>query len=133
MFKKAFDFLMNPDFRKLELGKHTIKGDDLFVILMEYDTKEAAECKMESHKKHIDIQFMVSGEERIGITLLNGHHPSVPYNESNDVIFYKNEYDTLLTLSQGDFAIFYPQDLHMPCIKIDSVSTVKKAVFKIRV
>lgn len=133
LFKKAFDFLMNPDFDRLDLGKHSVEGDDLFVILMEYDTKGMEECKMESHKKYIDIQYMMRGEEQIGIALLNGHHPSIAYNESNDVIFYENEFDTQLTLSQGQFAIFFPHDLHMPCIKTVRVSKVKKAVFKIRV
>jgi YhcH/YjgK/YiaL family protein len=133
MFGKAFNFLTKTDFRTLEFGKHILEGDDLFVIYMEYESKEPAECKMENHKKYIDIQYMVSGEELIGVTTLKDQIPTVPYDETKDVAFYKNDYTSLIKLAQDQFAIFFPHDLHMPCIKAAQVSPVRKAVFKISI
>lgn len=131
LFRKAFDFLSETDFNKLSLGKHIIAGDDLFVIIMEYNSKDASECLMESHKKYIDIQYIVDGEELIGITTLNGHTPTVPYDEMKDAVFYNPQHDSLVKLEKGQFAIFFPHDLHMPCIKSGKSSRVKKAVFKV--
>lgn len=133
LFKKAFDFIQNTDFNKLDFGKHNIVGDDLYVGYMEYESKDVTECMMENHKKYIDIQYIVSGEEFIGVTTSNKQTPSVAYDDAKDVAFYKEGYDSLLKMDQGKFAIFYPQDLHMPCIKIQQASKVRKAVFKIRV
>jgi YhcH/YjgK/YiaL family protein len=132
-FKKAFDFLMKTDFSKLEIGKHELDGEDLMVILMEYETKDADECKMENHKKYIDIQYMVEGEELIGISTFHDQVPTEPYNEVKDVAFYSPEYTSLVKLQKGYFAIFFPQDLHRPCIKTDRRTLVRKAVFKIKV
>jgi YhcH/YjgK/YiaL family protein len=133
LFGKAFDFLTKTDFNKLELGKHILEGDDLFVILMEYETKESAECIMESHRKYIDIQYMVQGEELMGVALQNGHMPSVPYDETKEAAFYEASSDSLIKVAKGQFAIFFPHDLHRPCIKHEKISKIRKAVFKVRV
>jgi YhcH/YjgK/YiaL family protein len=133
MFKKAFDFLLKTDFNTLEPGKHTIQDEDLFMMYMEYESKDASECRMEKHEQYIDIQYMVSGAELIGIATQNGQIPTVSYDETKDVAFYENEYTTMLRLGQSQFAIFFPHDLHMPCIKAEQKLQVKKAVFKIRV
>jgi YhcH/YjgK/YiaL family protein len=133
MFKKAFDYLKKTDLNTLAFGKHIIEGEDLFVIFQEYESKDPSACKMENHRKYIDIQYMFSGEELIGISTFNGQVPTEEYDETKEVAFYKNEYTSQLKLEQGQFAIFFPHDLHMPCIKAEKAQTVKKAVFKVRV
>jgi YhcH/YjgK/YiaL family protein len=132
LFSKAFNYLTQTDLNTLALGKHLIEGDDLFVIIMEYDSKPASECIMESHRKYIDIQYMISGEEMMGTSILDNHVPTVPYDEAKDVAFYKNEYSTYLKVSKGQFTVFFPHDVHMPCIQAGQISKVRKAVFKIR-
>lgn len=133
LFKLAFDFLEKADFHKLELGKHSIVGDDLFVIVMEYETKDASECKTENHKKYIDIQYIVEGEELMGVTLFNGQVPSVPYDETKEAAFYEINHDSMIRISKGQFAIFFPYDLHQPSIKSGKASKIRKAVFKVKV
>jgi YhcH/YjgK/YiaL family protein len=133
LFKKAFEHLRQTDFEKLVPGKYEIAGDDLFVIVMDYESKDASECVMESHRKYIDIQYMVSGEELIGISMLNGQVETTPYDDVKDAAFYKKEYEFVFNLKQKQFAIFHPQDLHMPCIKPPGGSFVRKAVYKVRV
>jgi YhcH/YjgK/YiaL family protein len=133
IFKKAFEFLIKTDLSKLALGKHDIDGEDLFVLIMTYTSKDVSECAMESHKKYIDIQYLIEGEEIIRIATLNGQVPTIPYDQTKDIAFYSSEYTSAIKLEKGNFAIFFPHDLHMPCIKTGNTSQVQKAVFKIAV
>ena len=54
-FKAVFDFINTNDLATIELGKHVIDGDNVFVMVMEYTTQDISECKSETHKKYIDI------------------------------------------------------------------------------
>jgi YhcH/YjgK/YiaL family protein len=132
LFEKAFDHILKTDFTKLPLGKYNIEGDDLFVILMEYETKAPSDCVMENHKKYVDIQFLVRGEEFIGITTYNGQVPITPYDETKEAAFYQKDYQSVIRLQQNHFAVFFPQDLHMPCMKTEKPEIVRKAVYKLR-
>jgi YhcH/YjgK/YiaL family protein len=133
MLNKAFDYLTKTDFSQLPYGKHLIEGEDLFVIYQTYESKAPAECKMENHKQYIDIQFIVNGEELIGTATFNNQVPVITYDENKDVAFYDNQHDSIIKLQARQFAIFFPHDLHRPCMRTDKVSTVNKAVIKIRV
>lgn len=132
LFEKAFEFIATNDLRTLPIGKHLIEGEDLFVILMEYEPKDPADCIMERHKKYIDIQFMLRGEEMMGVSTFAGQTPTTPYDESKDAAFFKPEYDSLLKVQQGQFTIFFPHDLHMPSMRSGNAEKVLKAVFKVR-
>src|SRR5687768_1995819 len=91
-FKQAFDFIARTDLKSLPLGKHEIDGDNLFVILMEYETKDASDCIMENHKKYIDIQYMLRGEELMGIKTLHGDVPTTPYDAAKEAAFYHPQF-----------------------------------------
>ncbi|HEY0740602.1 MAG TPA: YhcH/YjgK/YiaL family protein [Chryseosolibacter sp.] len=133
LFKKAFQFIAANDMTLLPPGKHEIQGDDLFVIIMEYETKEPVYWVMENHRKYIDIQYMLRGEELMGVQTFANQTPTTAYDESRDAAFYKPEYDSLLKVKQGQFAIFFPHDLHMPSMQSGAIQKVLKAVFKVKV
>ena len=133
LFKKAFDFLESVNFDNLPLGRHAIAEDDVFVIFMEYDTKEIHDCVMESHRKYIDIQYMVEGEEAMAVTSLDDQVATTPYDEERDAAFYEKVYDSIIKVREGQFAIFFPHDMHMPSIKTGKIGKIKKAVVKVRV
>ena len=132
LFEKAFDFIASNDLRILPLGKHLIEGEDLFVIVMEYDTKDPGDCIMERHKKYTDIQLMLRGEELMGVSTFAGQTPTMAYDESKDAAFFKPDYDSLLKVQQGQFTVFFPHDLHMPSMKSGNAEKVLKAVFKVK-
>ena len=132
LLNEGLKFIAETDFSKIEPGKIVLNDNLLFATVSEYATKPAADCKLEAHKKYIDIQFIVSGEEKIGFTTLAGQTPSVPYNPEKDIVFYSEEV-TFLTLTSGTFAIFFPSDLHQPCVAATSPSNVKKVVVKVAV
>jgi YhcH/YjgK/YiaL family protein len=131
-FAKAFNYLETTDFNKLEPGKYPIEGDNVFALYMEYETKDRKECLLENHRTYIDLQYLIDGEELIGISTFAGQTAHVPYDSAKDFAFYQNNPDYYVNLVSKHFAIFFTDDLHMPCIKGDLQSKVKKVVLKIR-
>lgn len=129
---EGLKFLAENDFKETETGKFYLKDDLLYAMVNEYETKSENECKLESHKKYIDIQFIVIGEENIGHITYKGQVPTVPYNSEKDITFFDGEVN-MLTLREGMFAIFYPDDLHQPGIEVEKKAMVKKVVVKVRV
>jgi biofilm protein TabA len=131
---KAFIFLKGNDLSSLELKKHVIDGDNLFVNVSEYKTKEAIDAKFEAHRKYIDIQYVIKGTEMIGVApLASNDSITQPYDEKKDVEFLKFSNETFYQATPGNFFIFFPEDGHMPSVKTDSISSVKKLVVKIRI
>ena len=98
---------------------------------MEYETKGKNESKFEGHHQYIDLQYIISGTEYIGITTLTNQIP-IETNSENDYDLYEIDSD-LIRFDSGMFMIFFPDDLHMPGISLNQVSTVKKIVVKIKV
>ena len=121
-------YLHDTDFKNLENGNYDIIKDEVYAIVQDYNTKEIGQ--LEAHREYIDIQYIVKGSERIGISTLDNQTPSTEYKP--DIIFYKDNATDFITMCENDFAIFYPQDLHMPCIMINEPKYVKKVVVKVK-
>ncbi|MGX5820989.1 YhcH/YjgK/YiaL family protein [Chitinophaga lutea] len=132
-FVKAFDYLLHTDFSKLEKGRYEIDGQNVVAIVNEYQTVDPAGEKMESHRKYIDVQYVVKGAEQIGIALLNGQEPSRAYDEESDYMLFSDRPSFFTRLQAGDFAIFFPTDLHMPNLADGTPVQVKKVVIKVAV
>ena len=133
LFKKAFEYLTGTDFSKVEKGKYELDGQNLFAIVNEYDTVSPDTEQMESHKKYIDIQYIVTGAERIGHDFQKTQTPSKAYDNEKDFMLWGEKPSFFSVLQQGMFAVFFPHDLHMPNIMIDAPSYVKKVVIKVAV
>ena len=115
---KALEYLGSTDFTHVENGQSELDGRRLVSIVMRYKTKTAENAVWESHRKHIDVQFMAAGRERFGhVTLTEAPPARVDYDETKDVILYQpgtNTYDA----PQGTFMIFYPEDVHAPSLAV---------------
>jgi YhcH/YjgK/YiaL family protein len=132
-FIKAFEYLASTDFSKVVKGKYEIDSTRIFAIVNEYDTVAAFSEQMEAHRKHIDVQYIVSGEELIGHDWLRQQTPSKAYDEAADYMLFGEKPSFFSRLEQGMFAIFFPTDLHMPNIMVNGASPVKKVVIKINI
>ncbi len=126
--KKGLQYLQENDLNALAPGKYEIEGDKVFVLIQEYETKQIEEGRYESHYQYTDIQCMVQGEEKMGYTTLDNVKLAEEIKE-NDIMFYEGEGDLFL-VQAGSFAIFTPQDAHMPAICIDQPKKIKKALIK---
>lgn len=130
LFKDVVDFLKNNDLNTLELGKHQIKGSDLFVNITTAKGRTPDEAVLETHVKMIDIQIPLVNAETYGYTPLC-RLPETPYNEEKDITKYEGMAESFVDCQPGMFAIFFPQDGHAPCISM--APEIKKAIFKIKV
>lgn len=127
----ALSFIRNADLTILKEGKHKIDYDDIFYFIDEFITQPAEEGKLEVHRKYINIQAMISGYEYIGHELLSDQEVHWEYDEENDYALY-NGIPSFFKLEEDAFAIFFPNDLHMPGIN-KCKNKVKKIVMKIRI
>lgn len=130
LFNDVVEFIKANDLNTLEAGKHLIKGTDLFVNIQDAKGKTKETAKTETHKRMLDIQIPLSAPETFGYTPLH-KLPANEYNEEKDVTKYDGPTETYFTCQPGEFALFFPQDGHAPCIA--DVETIHKAIFKVRV
>lgn len=116
----------------MDCCKYLIDNEKLFALVQKYQTKDSKEIKWESHRKYIDVQFIVIGKEAIGYSPIKALTLVNDFSGENDIAFYSgpNNY-TNATLSAGMFAIFYPGEGHLPCCISETASNVTKIVFKI--
>ena len=105
-------------------------------IVSEYETKAVNECGYEAHKRFVDIQCVLKGQEKVACSLIERLKETKPYSEEIDAAFYSadiNFQTSYLNLLPGYFAIFYPQDGHKPQLCVNSPELVKKIVVKIEI
>lgn len=129
---QALEYIKSTDFSDLPMGKHEIDGEALFVILKENPTKKIDSNLLESHLRYIDVQYVVQGVEQMGVTMHSDQKPKKAYDTTDDFMLFEEPYD-IITVKEGMFAIFFPDDIHMPDITTGEPSLVKKAVFKVRI
>lgn len=129
--KKGFDFLKNTDLLKIDAGRYEIDGKNVFALISEYESKAHQDCRLEAHRTYADIQYIVSGREAIGFVPLSDQSITSDYNPDKDIVFFAGE-TTQLIVEAGMFAVFFPQDIHRPCMQISGPEKVKKIVVKVR-
>lgn len=118
--------------KNFEVGE--IKKGDVRFLCQKYATKDAAEKKLEAHRKFIDIQFLVSGTEKVFFGDLSDFAVKVPYNAEKDAEFLDGDLRDFAILRAGEFAVFFPEDAHKPGCKADeSALEVEKVVVKVPV
>lgn len=130
-FEAGFKFILENDLSKFADGKYEIDGENVFALVSSYVTKSAAEKLPEAHRKYADIQCMISGYENIGYAHLESQKITTDYNEEKDIIFY-DEVSFYFRLPEGSFAVFLPDDIHMPGIIDGEAREVRKVVIKVR-
>ncbi len=132
IWEKAFDYFKSTDLQKIEPGKYVLIEDSLFVIIDEYVTKDEKNARFEAHRKFADIQYLISGEEQIGVqALAKAEKVLQDYDETKDIGFYEISENNYRKADQKVFFVFFPDDAHKPCVKKETNTMVKKIVFKI--
>lgn len=133
-WKLAFSFLESLT-NDSEEKKYSISGDDIFAIVTSYQTKTRQDAILETHEKYIDIQAVISGQERLEWSLRDELIVDMPYSTEKDAQFYKHNSvpKGIIDLSPGMFVVLFPQDAHMPSLMVDNTpGLVKKVVIKLR-
>jgi biofilm protein TabA len=130
----AFEYLSRVDPANVTPGRTVISGDDVYAIASQYASKPPEALRFEAHRKYIDVQYVLSGQETIGF------YPSVegltvlePYDAQKDIAFYAapSTY-TRLPMGAGQVAVLRPGQAHMPGAHLDGAHEVVKIVVKVR-
>ena len=130
LFADVVEFLNSHDLQTLEAGKYPIKDKDLFLNLQVAKQRTKETALLETHVEMIDIQIPVTAAETFGYTPLCDL-PAFDYNAEKDITKYGDtKAQTYVTVNPGQFAIFFPQDGHAPCIT--NAPEIKKAIFKVK-
>ncbi|MBQ7450639.1 YhcH/YjgK/YiaL family protein [bacterium] len=129
-FKEAFEYILKTNFESISCGKYEIEGENIYINIEEYETKTVS--KPEYHKKYIDIQFLIDGEEYIGYCPKSELIIDDGYDEQKDLGFGEGIVD-FIKLKKGIFMIFFSNDAHQPCMAVNTPNKVKKVVVKVRI
>lgn len=127
---RGLKLLRDTDFSKLEDIRYDV-DDDLYFFIQSYDSKVVNDTP-EAHRKYADIQFVLSGEEKMGVGPLQDMTEEVEARPDGDIWFYHGPLDEI-TLSGDKFAVLFPGDAHAPCIAVDGKPIpCRKCVVKVR-
>ena len=130
-FPKAFQFLKRADLATLAEGRYDIDGDTIFAIVAKDQGREKDEAQLEIHNKYIDIQMVLEGIDEMGWKARSACTDMVDeYNAENDIQFIADSPISWMTTPPGHFAIFFPEDAHLPLI---AKGLIHKVIVKIAV
>ncbi|MFV0440470.1 MAG: YhcH/YjgK/YiaL family protein [Lachnospirales bacterium] len=127
-FKKGAEFALT--LLDKPIGKY--ECDDFFAMVQIGETKEYNLCKFETHRKYIDVQFVVSGSEILEWDNVKNLEIDTNYDEKSDCALYKGEGDRL-SIKKNMFYIAYPSDAHKPCTHREEQTSYKKIVLKLKI
>ena len=133
--RRALEHLRDTDFEAKPAGNYDLEGKDIYVQVIDMTSRSDAECKPEVHRQYADVQFLVRGQERIGVSIDTGAHTVAEnYLDSRDLLFYAPVPDeAVLTMRPGSFAVFMPLDVHRPGGAVGTPEPIRKVVMKVRV
>lgn len=130
--QKAFEWLKDHDIKSLDAGQYNVDGERLYVQVQKYRTKGIDDCWFEGHLNYIDLHYMVNGNEYFGYTPIGRAGETITeYDTMEDDFLYRRDYESRILLKEGDFAIVWPEDIHLPQYKVVHASDVVKVCVKI--
>lgn len=131
-WKAAAAFLTGNKLSDIQTGRHEITPEGTFANVQEYMTK--IEAPFEAHRKYIDVQIVVDGQEYINVASLDAVGPlTQEYSESSDIMFWASANPfRAVCADSGHWVILFPSDAHAPCISRDGNPVqARKIVVKI--
>ena len=126
---EGLEYLKSADFTKIGDGRHEI-NENMYINVQTYQTKEDA--LFEAHRDYIDIQYVIEGEEQIGVTDYSNCSEAITYDKEKDIEFLNGDGE-YYPLNAGEYMVLYPCDAHKPSISLNNQSTVRKAVVKVKI
>jgi YhcH/YjgK/YiaL family protein len=132
---KAFAFIKDHDMQTMAPGRYVVDSTDalnVYAIITEVPLKDFDKTMWESHRKYIDLQYVISGEEKMGKYPFTKLTVTNPYDEAKDLANYSGD-GKIYTVPAGTFMIFFPANAHRPNITPGGNKVVRKIVVKVKV
>ncbi len=124
-------FISQEDFSSKELGRYDIDGDNIYYMIQSYNT-DPDKSIAEAHKKYIDIQLILEGEELIGVAPILCEKEEVEAKPEKDAWLYRCKTD-FITMKPGYYMVLYPNDIHLPGKAVKDSQPCRKIVVKIKI
>jgi YhcH/YjgK/YiaL family protein len=130
---EALQYLKENDMNNVEPGRIVLDGEKMYITVVDTMTEAREKRKAETHNNYLDIQFLAKGEEAMGVGINIGNAvPATEYDETKDITFYnKVPNENYINMSEGDFVVLYPNDIHRPKCAVNEEKAVRKVVVKI--
>ncbi|UUX34686.1 YhcH/YjgK/YiaL family protein [Fundicoccus culcitae] len=87
----------------------------------------------EAHRKYIDIQILLKGNELLYWNPIESLDEVIPYDAEKDIIFYDGSVDNPFSITAGTAYILFPWDAHKAARHIDQASDYEKVVIKLEI
>ncbi len=130
-FAGSFAFLRRADLAQLPDSRYESDGERLFAIVSRIEGRGREKSLLEAHRRYIDIQFVISGQDSIGwMPTADCQRVASRYDSEKDVEFFFDRPATWLAVPSHAFAIFYPEDAHAP---LATSGPIHKVVVKVAV
>lgn len=132
--QKAEEYLKQLHFSSNNVNKRIDVNDMFYYTIQQYSTKPSEKCILESHRKYVDIQIIISGRESMDIIDKSRLSLAEEYNEEKDIeIWNTPDRMSKVTLEKGDCIILYPEMAHRGAQILDKTEEVLKIVGKVRI
>ena len=128
---RTLEYTISNNLIDYEKGTHYIDGKDIFFNRVSYKTKQVDNGFWEGHKEYIDVHVILKGNERINYNLSN-NLKMLGYEEEGDFVSFDGKNKQSLVLEEGDFVVFYPEDIHMTGLLVEEEERVEKVIFKVK-
>lgn len=130
---KAIASIVKGEYLNAPTGRTDIDGDEVYFNIQDnVILKNPTDTSFEIHKKYVDIQLIINGEECFGYGAKETLNFKNDYDDAKDFQLLDGEIETLFTMKGDRFILFFPEEPHMPCLKSKISQVVKKAVYKIK-
>lgn len=131
LLSSAFEYMRTTDLNSLAPGRHPIIGENLFAIVEHIPGRTREQAKLETHRRYIDIQLVLSGVDEMGWkALADCRNPMSDYSAEKDIQFFHDTPASQISTPPDTFCIFFPEDAHAPLV---SNGLIHKVIFKIAV
>ncbi|SJL83362.1 YhcH/YjgK/YiaL family protein [Vibrio palustris] len=114
-------------------GRYEVEGDNAFFMVVSDHTHPGDERIPECHRQYLDIQWLLEGDESYGVGIETFQNIDDDQFDEKDIAFSRQVKDErYVTLSRGDFIVFYPGQPHRPLVAPhDMPGPIKKVIVKI--
>ena len=132
VWREAFDFIASVNIYTEE-KKYFLRGDEMFAMVQGYETKPILEGDIEIHRRYADIHSLILGNESVYYSPIKLLEQKQDFTPTSDDVLYSFQQDQSIPfhLSPGIFALFFPEEGHMPAINNGRPEKVKKVLIKI--
>ena len=131
-FRSVLEILQSLNLDALQPGHIELDGKYVYININTTKSTTKEEARLESHRQYIDIQMPLTGCETFGVRPTQEClSPIGDFDTERDIVFYEDAPSEFITLSKGEFVIFFPDDAHAPCI--DTADNHLKLVVKVSV